>query len=170
MKIIQKALRLTKKEDHSWKFLLWQHITTSYKTCKTKSGFQVLYEVIECCHKIGSAMLCFLVRLRTLERSSCLPTKVSHYSEILIWAILLKYIILSCHLHRYPWPSLGTPPYCSSLLADPLGYIPYPHRAAVCRFELVSLPLLGHMRGCIGEHHLWIHPCFSSSVQHVWFI
>ena len=30
--------------------------------------------------------------------------------------------------------------------------------------------LLGHMWGSIGVHHLWAHPCFSSSVLHVWFI
>ena len=63
-------------------------------------------------------------------------------------------IILSCHQHRYPWPS----PYYSSLLAGPLGYILYPHRAAVCRFEPISLLLLGYMRGSIGEHHLWACP------------
>ena len=53
-------------------------------------------------------------------------------------------IILSCHQHGYPWPSLATSPYCSSLLAGPQGYMPYPHRATVCRFVLVSLLLLGH--------------------------
>ena len=84
--------------------------------------------------------------------------------------IIIIIIILSCHQHGYPWPSLATPPYCSSLLAGPLAYIPYLHRAAVCRFEPVSLPLLGRVRGSIGEHHLWAHPCFSSCVLHVWFV
>ena len=74
------------------------------------------------------------------------------------------YIILSC------WPSLATPPYRSSLMAGPLGYIPYPHRAAVCRFELVVLLFLDHVSETIGEHHLWAPPCFSSSVLHVWFV
>ena len=50
------------------------------------------------------------------------------------------------------------------------GYIPYPHRAALCRFELVVLLLLGHFMGSIGVHHLWARPCFSSSVLHVWFV
>ena len=44
------------------------------------------------------------------------------------------------------------------------GYIPYPHIAAVCMFELVVLLLLGPMWGSIGIHHLWARPCFSSSV------
>ena len=77
-------------------------------------------------------------------------------------------IILSCHQHGYPWPFLANPPYCSSLLAGPRGYISYPHRSAVYRFELVSLLLLGHVRESIGEHHLWARPRFSSSVLHVW--
>ena len=33
------------------------------------------------------------------------------------------------------------------------GYIPYPHKAAVCMFELVVLLLLGHMQGSIGVHY-----------------
>ena len=60
---------------------------------------------------------------------------------------------MSCHLHGYPSPSLATSPYHSSLLASLQGYIPYPHLAAVCMFELVVLLLLGHMRGSIGAHH-----------------
>ena len=48
------------------------------------------------------------------------------------------------------------------------GYIPHPHIAAVCMFEQVILLLLDHMRGSIGVHRLWAHPCFSSSVLHVW--
>ena len=77
---------------------------------------------------------------------------------------------MSCRQHGYPLPSLATPPYCSSLLAGPQGYIPYPHRAAVCRFALVALLLLDHVRGSIGEHHLWALPCLSNNVLHVWFV
>ena len=71
-------------------------------------------------------------------------------------------IIMSCRQHGYSWPSLATPPYRSSLPAGPQGYISYPNRAAVCRFELVVLLLFGHMTGSIGEHHLWARLCFSS--------
>ena len=62
---------------------------------------------------------------------------------------------------------LTTPLYRSSLPAGPQGYIPYPHRAAVCRCELVALTLLGHVKGFIRVHHLWARPYFSSSVLHV---
>ena len=34
------------------------------------------------------------------------------------------------------------------------GYIPYLHRAAVCRFELVVLSLLGHVKESTEIHHL----------------
>ena len=66
-------------------------------------------------------------------------------------------IIMSCRLHGYPWPSLATSPYHSSPLAGLQGYIPYPHIAAICIFELVGLLLLGHMWRSIGVHHLWAH-------------
>ena len=78
--------------------------------------------------------------------------------------------IMSCRLHGYPWPFLAIPPYCSSLLAGPQYYIPYPHRATICRFELVVLLLLGHVKGSIAVYLLWARPCFSSSVLHVWFV
>ena len=79
-------------------------------------------------------------------------------------------IIMSCHRHGYPWPSLATSPYRSSPLASLWGYILYLHIAAVCMFELVVLLLPGHMWGSIGVHPLWVHPCSSSSVLHVWFV
>ena len=36
-------------------------------------------------------------------------------------------------------------------------------------FVLVVLLLHGHVWGSIRVHHLWVRPCFSSSVLHVWF-
>ena len=79
-------------------------------------------------------------------------------------------IIMSCCYHSNHGPSLATSPNRSAPLAGLQGYIPYPHIAAVCMFEVVVLLLLGHMWGSIGVHHLWAHPCFSSSVLHVWLV
>ena len=56
---------------------------------------------------------------------------------------------MSCRQHGYPGPSLATPPFRSSFLAGPQGYILYP---AVCMFELVVLLLFAHMTGSIEEH------------------
>ena len=69
-----------------------------------------------------------------------------------------------------PEPSLATSPYRSSPLVGLQGYILYPHIAAECMFELVVLLWPGHMWWSIGVHHLWAHPCFSSSVLHIWFV
>ena len=79
-------------------------------------------------------------------------------------------IIMSCHRHSYPWPFHTTSLNRSSLPVGPQGYTPYPLRAAVCRFELVTLLLLSHVKGFTGVHHLWAHLYFSSSVLHFWFI
>ena len=87
-----------------------------------------------------------------------------------VWIVIKDFIIMSCHRHGYPWPSVATSPYRSLPLAGLQGYISYPHIAAVCMFELVILLLPGHMWGSIGVHHLWARPCFSSSVLHVWFV
>ena len=95
------------------------------------------------------------------------------YFFLKYWMLRLQniiIIIMSCRQHGYPWLSLSTSPYCSSLLAGLQGYIPYLHTAAVCMFELVVLLLLGHMWGSIGVHHLWARLCFSSSVLYIWFV
>ena len=79
-------------------------------------------------------------------------------------------ILLLCDRNGYPWPFLATSPYCSFLLAGPQGYTPSPHRATVCRFELITQILLGHVKGSIVVHHLWARHYFYSSTLHVWFI
>ena len=107
--------------------------------------------------------LCILQLQQAVSFDQLDPNWYYHFIIIII-------IILSCHQHGYPWPSLATPPYRSSLLIGPYGYIPYPHRTALCSFEKVTLLSLGHVRGSIGEPHLWAHPCFSSCVLHVWFV
>ena len=78
--------------------------------------------------------------------TSCVQLKslIYIYWYIYIYIIL---IILSCCQHGYHWSSLATPPNRSSLLVGSQGYTPYPHRAAVCRFEMVVLLLFGHMTG-----------------------
>ena len=77
---------------------------------------------------------------------NCLLSPVADFLTSII-------ILMSCRKHGYPWPSFATPPYRSSLLVGPQGYIQDLHRPAVCRFELVVLLLLGHMRGSIGGHN-----------------
>ena len=79
-------------------------------------------------------------------------------------------IIMSRHQHGYPWPFLATLLDCPLLLAALQGYILYRHRASVCMFQLVILPLLVHVKESTGVHHLWVLTNFSSSVPHVWFV
>ena len=93
-----------------------------------------------------------------------LHSACNHVEKIIIIIIMLRY-----H-YGNPWPSLAIPPYRSSLPAGLQGYTPYLHRAAVCRFELVALPLFDHVKKSTGVHHLWARPYFSSSVLRVWFI
>ena len=97
------------------------------------------------------------------------PDKALSMGKIELNCIIII-IIMSCRQHGYPWPSLATSPYRSSPLAGLQGYIPYPHRAAICMFELAVLLFLGHMWGSIGVYHLWARPCFSSSVLRVCFV
>ena len=63
-------------------------------------------------------------------------------------------IIMSRHQCGYPRSSFATPPYRPLLPTGFQGYILYLHRAAVCRFELVVLLLLIHVKGSTGVHHL----------------
>ena len=88
-----------------------------------------------------------------------------------------SYILFIHHHHDHEVPPARISltlswhsPYHSSPPAGLQGYTPYPHRAALCIFELVVLLLLGHKSRSIGVHHSWARPCFSSSVLHVWFV
>ena len=82
----------------------------------------------------------------------------STFGKIIIIIIII--IIISRHHHGYPWPSFDTPPYRLLLPTDLQGYNPYRHRAAVCRFELVFLLLLGHEKGSITYELVPTSPAF----------
>ena len=95
----------------------------------------------------------FLVNLSKCERNSSNITPaidvIAGYFATARYRIIIIIIIIimSYRQHGYPWSSLATSPYLSSPLAGLQGYIPYPHIAAVCMFELVVLLLFGHMWG-----------------------
>ena len=77
---------------------------------------------------------------------------------------------MSRYQHGYFLPSLNTPPYRPLFSADLQDYIPYRHRAAVCRFELGVLSLLVHVKRSTGVHHSRARPYLSRSVPRVWFV
>ena len=54
-------------------------------------------------------------------------------------------------------------PYRPLLPAGLQSYIPYRHRAAVCRFELVVLPLLVHVKEYTGVHTSPVVSCMPGS-------
>ena len=80
----------------------------------------------------------------------------------LLFKIVIIIIIMSCYQHRYPWPSPATLFYRPSFPVGLRGYILYRHRAVVCRFKLVVLPLLVHMKGSTGVRCLWVRLYLSS--------
>ena len=84
-------------------------------------------------------------------------------------------IIMSCRKHGYPWPSLATSPNHSPPLVGLQGYIPYPHIAAVCMFDLVVLLLLGHMWGVhrstsLMRSSLLLQQCSARLVRLAWIV
>ena len=105
-----------------------------------------------------------------LNHISTYPYFWTRCFKIVNKVIIIIIIIKTCRQHGYPWPSLATFPYRSSPPAGLLAYIPCPHIAAVCKFGLVVLLLLGHMWGSIVVRHLRARLCFSSSVRRVWLV
>ena len=45
-----------------------------------------------------------------------------------------------------------------------------PYKAVLDKFKLVVQHFLFHVKESMGEHYLWVHPYFSSSVLHVLFV
>ena len=112
-----------------------------------------------------------IMTLKKEQRPGAINFYQLKYLLFPLWCWLKKLDgIMSRHQHGYPWPSLATLPYRSFLPSGLQGHIPYLHRAVVCRFELVVLTLLVHVKRSTGAHHLRARPYFSSSVQNVWFV
>ena len=87
--------------------------------------------------------------------------------EICTCPVALIFIINKAWLQRFPWFSLAICPYWSSLLESPLDGIQCLHKPNWCKFLQVSQHWYIYM---LIEHHLYVHPYFSGSVQHVLFI
>ena len=118
-----------------------------------------------------AVLWCAALRICSKQHTSYIYLFKFYFWSYSFYAVeFVNIIIMSRYQHGYPWPSLATPPYHPLLPAGLQSYIPCQHRAAVCRFELVVLPLPVHMKGSTGVHHLWARPYFSSSVLHVWFV
>ena len=88
---------------------------------------------------------CFLIRLSSSSSSSCQATSTN-----------------------IPGPLSPLLPIVHRLRHDLQGYIPYPHRDAVCMFELVVLLLLGRIWGSIELYHLSARP--ASLVRLTWIV
>ena len=140
------------------KYLFYKKIVQMWQKAKMERGLVITILIFNLTRHIQ-----WLIHISKLKKST--------HSTIPQWKIIIIIIIvLSCHQHGYPWVSIATPPYRFLLSAGPQSYIPNRHRADVCRFELDVLPLLVHVRGSTGVHHLWARPYFSSSVLRVWFV
>ena len=184
---VQCRIMLSKAATCAWKSSMKTPGTRQSETCKA------IFSKNHAGRKVGFRLVCFNLsiifsRLSTkwflsfsisakyskiFPRSSgenvCRKLLEIKNNRIFIIIIIIN-IILSCHQRGYPWSSLTTAPYRSSLPAGPQGYTPYSQRAAVCRFELVALLLLGHVKGSIGVHPLLARRYFSRRVLHVWFV
>ena len=84
---------------------------------------------------------------RGIHNLTVIPTCDKKFKINLSHHLVVASTRISLTLSRHP-------PYRSSFPAGLQGYTSYPHRAAVCRFELVALLLFGHVNGSIGVHHL----------------
>ena len=109
-------------------------------------------------------------------------TSVSRWFSTGVW--VTTSLLKSPGLFSVFWPisssSLSSCRASSTHIPDPLSLLlPIVHRlwlvlwaTSLILIELlyVSLLLLGHVRGSIGEHQLWARPRFSRSVLHDWFV
>ena len=101
-----------------------------------------------------------------MQTSSSDPIDNCHI-YIYIYIIIF---ILSRHERGSSCASPTTIIYRPSLPVSLQAKIVYLHRAVVCRFSMVVLPLLLHMKGSIGVCYLWVRPYFFRTFPHVWFV
>ena len=98
-----------------------------------------------------------LLNKRNSWNNNKLQRKTPHHHHVTPSSLIS--LTLSCH------SSLS-----SSASVKSSGLHPYLHRVVVCRFGLVVLLLLLHLKGFTRVHHLWARPYSSSSVLHVWYV
>ena len=77
----------------------------------------------------------------------------SYTTVRLIWR-LIRYIYIYIYIYIFIIIIIVVSPLLP--IVHRQGYIPYPHRAAVCSFKLVFLLLFGHLRGSLS---LYIYMC-----------
>ena len=97
----------------------------------------------------------------TQKKTTKTTTKTKQQIKTCLLINLSLFIIMSHRISSTPLPFI----YHPSLPAGLLDYILCLYRAVIDKFWLVGQHLLIHMKGSIGEHHLWVHPYFSSSVS-----
>ena len=96
----------------------------------------------------SSALVRQLVQAK--ENSEFKPVKLRLKTDLVSYParaeglVNMIIIVMSRHQLRSPRPSPATVLYRPSLPAGPPGYILYRHKAFVCRFQLIVLPLLVH--------------------------
>ena len=118
---------------------------------------------------IGSGLIARHARI--MADVKCYPPRDHLISELRVIIIIIIIINMSYHQHGYPWPFLTIPSYRPLLPAGLKCYIPYRHRATVCRFELVVLPLLVHVKGSTGVHHFrLLQLCSAWLVRLTWIV
>ena len=100
----------------------------------------------------------------------CKHTHTHTHTHIYIYIYIYHHHQVASSAWIYPWPFLTSLLYRPSLLAGLKGYFLYRHRAVVCTFSLVVLPLLVYVKGSSGVRHLCVRPYFSSSIPHVWSV
>ena len=94
------------------------------------------------------------------------------FQYIYIYIYIYTYISSSCHDTSTDIPDPLSPllPIAHRIWQVLRATFRIPTELLYVGSKLVALLLLSHVRGSIGEYHLWARPCFSSSVLHVWFV
>ena len=124
-----------------------------------------------------------ILRQEKFHLYSCATKRCNYIKSLLLPSLQTKFSLFiecivpyisssSCRAGSTDIPDPLSPflPIVHRPLAGLQDNIPYPHIAAECMFVLGVLLLHGHVWGSIRVHLLWVRPCFSSSVLHVWFV
>ena len=126
---------------HFFEILVWLDLGLNLSL---PSHWRTLYPVAQWAANYQIYIICkHILWIALLNEPELICLHTVKWFQVLLCNSNIIIIIMSCRQHGYPWPSLATSPYHSSPPAGLLDYIPCPHIAAVCKFGLVVLLLLG---------------------------
>ena len=173
-------------EENLWELrmqIFKVNVPSKHKNTMCESNGEMFLFGGDCLKQRYFCWLTIVLRVQYWQKETTVKAMTRIYFtqfNLKYWAPFLINIadcIINYIYHHYVTPStrisltLSRHPSLSFIASGRFSRLhPVSAHSCLCRFLLIVLPLLVHVKGSTGVCHLWVRPYFSSIVPHVWFV